>query len=211
MSPPKHSGSPRRVRSHIGPRLNFLLFVEGQCTEELYVNYWRRQRGDGIHIRFDVFRGPPLQLVQHAVVARKERDYEEMHGRGRTYDQIWCVFDRDDHPNFERALNLAAENGIALAISNPCIELWFALHFQDQSAHLDRDRAQNIAERWLECGKNLTKSALRKLEGNFTIAKSRANYLDVWHGENGSPTGSNPSSSVWTLIDEIVSFRVHPR
>jgi hypothetical protein len=45
------------------------------------------------------------------------------------------MFDRDEHPNFARAIDLADRHGIKLAMSNPCLELWFILHFEDQTAY----------------------------------------------------------------------------
>lgn len=45
------------------------------------------------------------------------------------------------HPGLTDAIEQARQNGIWLAISNPCFELWLVLHFQDQSAWLDSDGA----------------------------------------------------------------------
>lgn len=49
--------------------------------------------------------------------ARRERDD---HLR---FDEVWGVFDIDEHPNLPEVRELAAENGIELAISNPRFEL----------------------------------------------------------------------------------------
>ena len=113
------------------------------------------------------------------------------------------MFDRDEHPNFARAVDLANRNGINLAISNPCIELWFILHFERRTAYLERQVAQHCAEELLGCSKVLTDSALIALAERYDRARERAIRLDEKHAGDGSPPASNPSSSVWRLIDLI--------
>ena len=50
--------------------------------------------------------------------------------KGTTLREVWCVFDRDRHPSYQEAFELASRNRrIRLCWSNPCIELWFLMHF----------------------------------------------------------------------------------
>lgn len=121
------------------------MFVEGLRTEDLYLTYWRRRYRDRVRVEIDPFRGGPLQLVEKAVEAKRIEALDARKGRGRPHDQIWCVFDRDEHPHFPKAIALAGSHGINLAISNPCLELWFILHFEDQIAYLERQAAQSRA------------------------------------------------------------------
>lgn len=53
-------------------------------------------------------------------------------------DQIWCVFDRDENTDemLKRAETLAGKNGYHIAYSNPAFELWFLLHFVNQTTEL---------------------------------------------------------------------------
>jgi len=46
-------------------------------------------------------------------------------------DEVWAVFDRDEHPDFDQAVNRCRENGVQVARSNPCFEVWLILHFED--------------------------------------------------------------------------------
>lgn len=203
MSQGRPSGPPQRRPSKAAVLLDLLVFVEGLRTEDAYLTYWRRQHRDKVLIEIDPFRGGPLQLVQKAVEAKRIEARESARGRGRPHDQIWCMFDRDEHPNFARAVDLANRNGINLAISNPCIELWFILHFERRTAYLERQVAQHRAEELLGCSKVLTDSALIALAERYDRARERAIRLDEKHAGDGSPPASNPSSSVWRLIDLI--------
>jgi hypothetical protein len=113
------------------------------------------------------------------------------------------VFDIDEHPNVAQAVALARDNDIQLAISNPCLELWFILHFEDQTAWIDRKVAQDRSQDLLSCGKVLTPEAFGLLRERHDAAAARAQALDEKHRLDGSPPGENPSSSVWRLIEAI--------
>ncbi len=88
-------------------------------------------------------------------------------------------------------------------MSNPCLELWFILHFENQTAYLERDAAQHRAEELLSCSKVLTDSGLGALAENYDEARRRAIKLDEKHAGDGPPPASNPSSDMWRLIDVI--------
>lgn len=144
-----------------------------------------------------------MQLVENAVQAKRIEARDASKGRGRAHDQIWCVFDRDEHPNFAKTITLADSHGINLAISNPCLELWFILHFEDETAYLERQAAQHRAAELLGCSKVLNDAALSALAERYDQARERAVKLDEKHAGDGSPPGSNPSSGIWRLIDLI--------
>ena len=67
-------------------------------------------------------------------------------GTEPTATEYWCVIDVDQHANLVPAVEKAIANGISVAVSNPCVELWFILHFQDQTAEIDRKWAQAISK-----------------------------------------------------------------
>lgn len=144
-----------------------------------------------------------MTLVRRAIDQHRTDTRNARRGRGRAHDQIWCVFDQDEHPQVPEALVLARDHGVRVAFSNPCIELWFALHFQDQTAYLTRGAAQALAKSFLSCDKNLSAEAKERLLNNYDSARARAIALDEKHESDGSPMGSNPSSGLWRLIDEV--------
>ena len=50
---------------------------------------------------------------------------------GIKYDQIFCVFDRDNQPfAFAEAIELCKSRKFIPIVSNPCFEIWPFLHFQ---------------------------------------------------------------------------------
>ena len=184
-------------------RRELLVFTEGERTEDGYLVHWRRAYRDRVLVTIDDFHGTPLSLVDRAAEAKRREARDERKGRGRAHDEVWCMFDNDEHPNIAEALDKAAGNGIGVVLSNPCIELWFVLHFADQTAHIERGDAQRLSRQLLGCDKVLTGPALATLSDRYDDAKQRAQRLDVKHTGDGSPPHSNPSSNTWKLVDRI--------
>ena len=176
---------------------------EGDVTELKYLGRWVQRRGSEFRISWGKTGLDPMGLVQEA---RKDvRDMRRANRRsGPPFDQVWCVFDRDDHANVDSAINEARQGGIHVAFSNPCFELWLVLHARDQSAALDSGEAQRLATSLgLVSKKNVPASAWQLLESGYAAAKDRAIRLDERHELNGSPPHSNPSSDVWRLVDVL--------
>lgn len=203
MTPRKRGGAPRRRVSRAAIRREILAFVEGEETEERYLIDLARRYRDRTLLAVDRIHGRPYQLVQEAVARKRGAAREARRAEGRAYDEVWCVFDVDDHPNFADAVDLARRHGVQLAISNPCIEVWFILHFEEQAAFLDVTDAQRRAEAHLGCGKTLTQAALDLLAERTAEAVERARQLDRKHAGDGSPPGTNPSSGMAGLVNAI--------
>jgi hypothetical protein len=194
----------RKVTTH-ATKHALLVFAEGEVTEETYLLHWWRKHRAGVSVEIDDFRGSPLQLVQRAVAVKKQGEREEKRGRGPAHDEVWCVFDEDEHPHLDQALRMASDSGIKVAISCPCLELWFQLHFEDQTAYIERGDAQRAARDHLGCGKALTQPALEAMDECYEDAKGRAQALDEKHRGDGTPAPANPSSRVWKIVDSIRS------
>lgn len=108
----------------------------------------------------------------------------------------------DAYPLIPEAKNQARANGIELAISNPCFELWALLHFQGQSAHIERGRVQHLCRLCMPgYEKRLDYEALRP---KYPDALKRAEDLEKWHASRGT-AGANPSTTVYKLVERIKS------
>ncbi len=195
----------RRVSTDAVKR-SLLVFTEGEATESEYLTHYKRLHRRTTTVEIDPFHGTPLALVKRAAET-KRRNEKRAKRQGRAHDEVWCVFDVDEHVNLSEAIVQARDNGIKVAISNPCIELWFLIHFENQMAHIERHDVQRRSKEKLRCEKRLDKEALALLEENFGDAKLRARRLDEKHEGDGSPEHENPSSNVWKIIDSISQAR----
>jgi RloB-like protein len=198
-------GGKRLVRSVGGTqaRRRLLVFTEGEQTETSYLLAWSRVLRHLVEVEISPDHGAPQTLVALARNAKVGSDREFKRGRGRQYDEFWCVFDVDEHPGLDEALRQATVAGISVAVTNPCIELWFLLHWVDQTAYTHRHDVQRAAAQYIGTGKRLDPTAAVALIKRYEFARERACELDRMHALNGSPAGSNPSSSVWRLIDSL--------
>lgn len=182
---------------------SLLVFTEGRITEEGYLNFYRKKYRTTVTVEVSDFHGTPLSLVKAAIQEKTANEKLERRGRGTAHEEVWCVFDTDQHPHLDQAFELADQHGIKVAVSCPCIELWFLLHFADQTAYIETKDAQAKSKDHINCRKALTDTALDTLDERYNDAKSRAQHLDTKHRGDATPAPANPSSSVWRLIDAI--------
>ena len=174
-----------------------LAVVEGKVTEPQYLKRLHRDHRDSVDLVVKQKHTDPLGIVEYA-----KRTVREEGGRN-VFDEVWLVFDQDEHPEVERACTEGLAAGYLLAFSNPCIELWFLLHFEDQTAWIDRHAAQRESETHLGCLKALTSDALSVLIARYEIAKAHAHALTERHIGDGSSARANPSSTMWSLAESI--------
>jgi len=180
--------------------------MEG-ATEADYVNLIRREeRLRLVEIVSIPEAGVPKTVVEVAVeeMRKAARDARRMRDDNLKYDEVWCVFDVDEHPDLAAAKDQARANGLHVAISNPCFELWLLLHFQDQSAHLHRDvlRRRCTDDHLPSYAKRITDEIYAVLAPRYADAVRRATALDAWHATRGTE-GENPSTRVYKLTERL--------
>lgn len=196
-------GRAKPTRS-ISPRL--WVFCEGANTEPDWLD-WLNQRLRGVSLEIVT---TPACGVPKTLVARAAEKAREIRRRGKgdmaARDEVWVVFDRDEHPEIPSALCQARDNGIGVAFSNPCFELWPLLHLGDQTAWVDRSGLQSRL-RGAHAGYNHEKGARidwDRLYPAHGAALRRAILNHVRAVERGDPLG-NPTSTAWMLMERVRS------
>lgn len=117
-----------------------LIVTEGSQTEPKYFEHYRsRQTNIDIRVVGSRTKGGEtdyLGLIRKAVEYQSKNQISASNG-----DAVWVVADGDVNYNnpdpiaakdtlLSRARKLADAKGIHIAISNPCFEFWYLLHFQ---------------------------------------------------------------------------------
>jgi hypothetical protein len=183
-----------------------LVLCEGQVTEfEYFDAFLREVENPLVVVEIDSTGGVPKTLVERAAARKKDSEKRARRERDENlkYDEIWCVFDVDVHPNLPDARQQARANGIKLAVSNPCFELWLLLHFSEQHAHIERKPAASLLRKYHpDYHKHVRFDLVRD---GYTDAVQRAQQLDKRHRENGTK-GGNPSTDVYVLTERIREF-----
>jgi len=183
-----------------------VVFCEGERTEPEYLDALKRQPSvrdvSAVDLRVETGQGGsvPRTLVAMATEARIRGIEEEAE-----IDEFWCVFDVEwprNHPGLIEAVQQARANGIQLAVSNPCFELWLILHFQDHAAWLDNSQARRLrgqldgsSDKGLDAAKYMPLTA---------DATRRATSLDRRHLQDGTVfPHDNPSSGMHCLLAAV--------
>jgi RloB-like protein len=208
MARKDRSNGSRTLRRRVAirqPRKTLVIFCEGERTEPEYLQALKRKPAvrdvAAVDLRVETGHGgAPLSLVSMASDARSRAVSEEAE-----IDEFWCVFDVEwpvNHPNLKEAIDQAHHNGIRLAVSNPCFELWLILHFQDQGRWLDNDQACRLRRRLDgSSGKGIDAAKYMPLTSD---AARRAVKLDERHSRDSTPfPDNNPSSSMHRLLASV--------
>jgi len=177
------------------------VFCEGKKTEPDYILAFAKDCGVKVYIEKDL--GTPVTLVDAAAELRKKKSRKARDSYERN-DPIWVVFDCDEHPNMHQAFDKAHGNGINVAFSNPCIEIWAFLHFEDHDKPLHRHDMQKALEKVMPSFKaNKSKTFdFPLMRSGYVDADQRAEKMQQRRIDQGDPMG-NPYTSVFLLMRVI--------
>ncbi len=180
-------------------RERILIVCEGRKTETTYLNRMRQHYRMST-LKVDI-RGPETGTHPCDLVARAHELTQEAVDEHEPFEKAWCVFDRDQHDHIDQALVTARARGILVAFSNPCFELWYLLHYADQTSHIDRTRLKPRLTRLL--GKPYHKAGdyFALLLERQPEAVRRARELRKQDDRDKGGRMENP----YTSVDELVT------
>jgi RloB-like protein len=185
----------RAASSERPPKKRLLIVCEGKVSEPTYLD-GRRLAERNVVLEIDWIKdaGDPLAIVQQAV-ERKQNSLST------DFDEVWCVYDVDDHKRLVDAERLAVGNGIKLAISNPCFELWLHLHFLTHApGAMSRNKVRDaVRKRFPLYDKKVDYNDFRS---NYENAKNLAIELDRHANDLGEP-GKNPTTGFYHLTESM--------
>ena len=136
---------PKKRHAKRSLRPVFYIFCEGEKTEPYYLEHYIRRHCAGFRsvqvnrIKLDDIvkipktnRTDPNSLVGLAIKQKRKSPTPEK-------DQYWCAYDRESENVVQETIHIkafkaASENGVEVAFSNVCFEVWLLLHKQDGCA-----------------------------------------------------------------------------
>ena len=201
--------NPRRRRYIQEPKRRFILYCEGKKTEPAYFGAIKRAYRDTlVEVETNPAVGVPYTIAENAVKLarslgldprsrRKKDSFEEN-------DQVWAVFDKDEHSRFDEAVALCERGGVHVGRSNPCFELWLILHEKDHDRAESRHEMQKIlatlrreydrdSAKTPDCDEIITRMEKAEERGARQLQNRE---------EGGDPYG-NPSTTVGCLTRAI--------
>lgn len=203
------SGKPQRkepARKATGD--TFLIVVEGKETEPRYLEAvrGRLKRRAAMVVVHHGAHTDPVGIVQEAIKLRDTQKAKAGKGPIEPYDQVWVVFDRENHMHPRRnqvpaAMQLANASCIRVAHSIPSFEFWLLLHFDFTTSSFNDCAA--VVKKLKKFIKDYSKAALPldDLLDRLPIAmKHAAQCHKHWENAQGD---RNPSSHVDELLREL--------
>ncbi|VAX38888.1 hypothetical protein MNBD_PLANCTO02-2826 [hydrothermal vent metagenome] len=196
---------PARSKQPVDSKPLILIVCEGEVTEPEYLSGFAKAcRNARVTIEVEGGKGVPKTIVECAKEYKKEAEKRAKKEKDDNlkYDAIWCVFDVDTHPNIPAAINMAGDNDIELAISNPCFELWLLLHFQEQPGMQDCNKLASMIKKHLSSYSKKNKHVdYLDYSAGYDDAVKRAKQLETNAGDE--EWKRNPTTGVYLLTEKI--------
>jgi len=190
-----------RTKPFRSPAKIIYLFCEGEKTEPIYFRMLSRKFRDLLRDKYsiqikDTCHTDPLGIINDALQLKIESG-----------DIIWCVFDMNGNTDtsIKEAVQKAGKK-INIALSNPCFELWFILHYDYSTAPLHTKEAiSKIKEYIPKYKKNCDViNTLTSVTNSLPTAIKNAKLLESYHITAGNElfsTSSNPSTQVFKILE----------
>lgn len=189
-----------------------LIVCEGSKTEPNYFEEIRQEfRIPGAHVKVISGNGTaPIQVVDTALETFKEVP---------DYEQVFAVFDRDDHLSYHDAIKRAEANANKLknrekqrvrfeaVASVPSFEVWFLMHFQAVTAWLHRDQVMQQLSGYFPGYAKGQKGMCAKTRANIPNAKTQA---VARRRENPRLPGDAIYTDVDRLVDTLHALKPEP-
>ncbi|MBU4216409.1 RloB family protein [Candidatus Parcubacteria bacterium] len=197
---------PRKINIR-KPHTVIKIFTEGINTEPKYFNSIRDElRMSEIDIVVWGLGDHTLPLVESVLKMKQEEGSDE-----DVATEWWVVFDRDDHEHFDKSIKLAIDNGINVAYSNECFELWFILHFEFLNTAIGRRQYEKKLSELL--GKKYNKKSsfdvYELVKDKEQVAIKNAKRLEKDFNDQGvsSYIKRDPSTLVYKLVERLRSLK----
>lgn len=209
----KHKPHPRRAQPRLeravggrDERKLLLIVCEGESTEPSYFKQFKLTNA-----KIEVVgkgRGT-RKLIEEAKLLKAQED------KDTPYDEVWCVFDKDDYTDFNQAIQAAEKEEFKVAYSNQGFEYWLILHFNNhQGGALHRkDYCKKLNDALKElkmvfdCDrKNISETLFYELDLRQDEAIKRAKT--IYHRlSHDNPAGEESSTTVFKLVEELKKYR----
>ena len=177
----------RKVRVSKGKQMkpNFFVFCEGE-TEMAYVKFLR-----------SLYRAP-IQVIPKKGKSNISEDYIErskIEYVRTEQDKVFLMYDLDVDGILEHLQKIP---NAELLVSNPCIELWFLLHYQEQKAEITSEKC---VQKYQKVSTQYKKGALSE-EEKQVLAESKD--IDIKRAKKLLEF-NNPSTTIYRLLEMLKS------
>ena len=211
-----HENSPkkrqaRRLERKAGKRPLYpriLMVCEGSKTEKFYFDdirqHWRISSADWEVLPSELGTGPEKVVEFAEQKAREEKKW----------DEVYCIFDRDDHVYYQTAIlkaksldgkirpndPIAASSRFIAIPSVPCFELWYLIHFVSVTKELPRDKVYTQLKIKVPEYSKGAAGMFERTYSRLSLASANAENERTRKEQSGN---DNPSTDVDILVKRL--------
>ena len=201
----RRRGKPRESYERI------LIICEGEKTEPNYFKGLKDELklatanvaivGDG---KFN-----PMKIASFA-----KKRYQQEKGAGIPFDRVFCVFDKDCHSDYEKALTHIRQmppRDVFRAIpSVPCFEYFLLLHYRDATEPLDSQQALSALKQYIANYRKGDKNIFSVVRDRLETAKTNAENSLAEAEKTGSDGPSTKAHELVQYMQDLKEKRKTP-
>lgn len=195
-----------------------LIVSEGSKTEPNYFREIRkayRLHTANVAVQPSEFGTEPIQVVRYAKELFENGDARKQIQR-RSFEQVYAVFDRDNHKTYFDALKMAESldgvlrNNLKQPVqfkavaSIPCFEFWLLLHYEDVQSPIHRDEAILRLKRYIHHYEKGSEGIFERTRNLLDIASFRAQTLAAKYSAYSDP---EPYTDLEQLVAILTALR----
>lgn len=211
----------RQLERKLGRRASYdriLIVSEGSKTEPNYFKEIRaeyRLHSANVEVQPGALGTQPIQVVEYARELFEKGDSHKGI-RPRVFEQVYAVFDRDDHPTFHdalvraRAIDGTLRNDLKQPVkfvaipSRPSFEFWLLLHFEDVRHLIHRTEAMRRLKRHLPDYDKGYGQAFAETKSELQTAIDRARILA---GRVDPADDTEPYTGIVELVELLTNLK----
>jgi hypothetical protein len=200
------------------PNKRILIVCEGEITEPSYFEAFKafaKLVNVDVEVCGRECDSAPISVVNFA---EKRANSQGPHTAGG-YDEVYCVFDRDTHTTFDKAISkvLTLERSsnflskhIEAVPSYPCFEVWLLYHFTLTRAPGDMAVAalKKASPLFSNYDKSFSQEQFNCLFKLIDVAISNAEKASDDNKETGEP---NPSTTIHKMLKKLQQANIKGR
>ncbi len=190
-----------------------LIVCEGSKTEPYYLRGLCREldlSAENIKIEYCKTANDPKSIVDDAL---------EKFSKEKSYDRVYCVFDKDVHPTYQAALDKMKVHStrvrkpapITAITSVPCFEFWLLLHFEDTTRPYNvkgnksaGDQLESELKIYIPDYHKGDKAIFDKTKHKLGEASQRAKKINKSQEQAGT---DNPSTKMVELVEYLQGIK----
>lgn len=192
-----------RRREALSPYDKVLIVCEGAKTEKYYFDELAKYYDiNSRNIKIIGGGGNPTNIAKKA-----EQQYNASKNDRIPFDKVYCVFDKDSHADYQRALaQLENKEKFETIVSVPCFEYWLLLHYRDSAKPYEKkgnksacDQVIDDLRKFLSGYSKGNRNTFSMVREKTQIAQKRANELS----RDAQNRNYNPHTNVHKLVEHL--------